>query len=42
VKADYADGILTVTMPKAPETVNRVVKVSLTAAEQRQLAEVDQ
>jgi HSP20 family protein len=42
VKADYVDGILTVTMPKAPETVNRVVKVSLTAAEQPQLTETDQ
>ncbi len=42
VKADYADGILTVTMPKAPETVNRVVKVSLTAAEQPQVTGSDQ
>jgi HSP20 family protein len=42
VKADYANGILTVTMPKAPETVNRVVKVSLTAAEQPELTEANQ
>lgn len=42
VKADYVDGVLTVTMPKAPETVNRVVKVSLNSAEQPQLNEVDQ
>ncbi|MEL7034354.1 MAG: Hsp20/alpha crystallin family protein [Cyanobacteria bacterium J06592_8] len=33
VKADYADSVLTVIMPKAPETVNRVVKVSLNSAE---------
>ena len=42
VKANYADGVLTVTMPKAPETVNHVVKVSLNAAEQSQLNEADQ
>ncbi len=42
VKADYADGVLTLTMPKAPETVNRVVKVSLTNVEQPQLSEADQ
>lgn len=30
VKAEYAEGILTVTLPKAPEAINRVVKVSLT------------
>ena len=42
VKADYVDGVLTVTMPKAPETVNRVVKVSLNAVEQPQLTETDQ
>ena len=42
VKANYADGILTVTMPKAPETVNRVVKVSLNAAEQPQLTDAEQ
>ncbi len=42
VKADYVDGVLTLTMPKAPETVNRVVKVSLTNVEQPQLTEADQ
>ena len=42
VKADYAEGVLTLTMPKAPETVNRVVKVSLNATEQPELAEADQ
>ncbi len=42
VQANYADGILTVTMPKAPETVNRVVKVSLNTAEQPQLTDADQ
>lgn len=41
VKADYADSVLTVTMPKAPETVNRVVKVSLTNVEQPQLGEAN-
>ncbi len=34
--------VLTLTMPKAPETVNRVVKVSLTNVEQPQLSEVEQ
>ncbi len=29
VKAEYTDGILTVTLPKAPEVINRVVKVNL-------------
>ncbi len=42
VKANYADSVLTVTMPKAPETVNRVVKVSLTSSEAPQLTEADQ
>jgi len=42
VKADYVDGVLILTMPKAPETVNRVVKVSLTNVEQPQLTEADQ
>ncbi|MEL7037783.1 MAG: Hsp20/alpha crystallin family protein [Cyanobacteria bacterium J06592_8] len=42
VKADYVDGVLTLTMPKAPETVNRVVKVSLNGVEQPQLNEVAQ
>ncbi|MEA5522899.1 Hsp20/alpha crystallin family protein [Limnoraphis robusta] len=42
VKADYVDGVLTLTMPKAPETVNRVVKVSLNSVEQPQLSEVEQ
>ena len=42
VKADYADGVLTLTMPKAPETVNRVVKVSLNSVEQPQLNEAEQ
>jgi HSP20 family protein len=41
VKADYVDGVLTLTMPKAPETVNRVVKVSLTNVEQPQLSEAN-
>ena len=30
VKADYTSGILTLTLPKAPEVVNRVVKVNFT------------
>lgn len=42
VKADYVDSVLTLTMPKAPETVNRVVKVSLNGVEQPQLNEVEQ
>ena len=42
VKADYADGVLTLTMPKAPETVNRVVKVSLNSVEQPQMNEAEQ
>ena len=29
VKADYTNGILTLTLPKVPEVVNRVVKVNL-------------
>ncbi|MGF1495039.1 MAG: Hsp20/alpha crystallin family protein [Microcoleaceae cyanobacterium] len=29
VAANYADGVLTITLPKAPETINRVVKVNL-------------
>ncbi len=33
VKANYADGIVTVTLPKAPETVNRVVKVNLSSSQ---------
>ncbi len=33
VKADYAEGILTLTLPKAPEAINRVVKVSLNGTE---------
>ncbi|MGL5084048.1 MAG: Hsp20/alpha crystallin family protein [Microcoleaceae cyanobacterium] len=34
VKANYANGILTVTLPKASETKNRVVKVNLTETHQ--------
>lgn len=34
VKADYTNGILTLTLPKAPEVVNRVVKVNLTETHQ--------
>ncbi len=34
VKADYIDGVLTVMMPKAPETVNCVVKVNLNSVKQ--------
>ncbi len=29
VKADYLNGILVITLPKAPEVINRVVKVNL-------------
>ena len=29
VTADYKDSVLTLTLPKAPESINRVVKVSL-------------
>ncbi|MGB3402235.1 MAG: Hsp20/alpha crystallin family protein [Microcoleaceae cyanobacterium] len=41
VKADYVEGVLTVTMPKATETINRVVKVNLTTTEQPQLTETE-
>ncbi|ERT07428.1 hsp20/alpha crystallin family protein [Lyngbya aestuarii BL J] len=43
VKADYTNGILTLTLPKAPEAVNRVVKVNLMEThqpEQLETAEV--
>jgi len=33
VKADYTDGILTLTLPKVEEAVNRVVKVNLAGSE---------
>jgi HSP20 family protein len=33
VEADYTDGILTLTLPKVEEAVNRVVKVNLAGAE---------
>ncbi|MEB3277429.1 MAG: Hsp20/alpha crystallin family protein [Lyngbya sp.] len=39
VKADYTNGILTLTLPKAPEVVNRVVKVNLTATSQPEALE---
>lgn len=29
VKADYLNGLLVITLPKAPEVINRVVKVNL-------------
>jgi HSP20 family protein len=34
VKAEYTDGILTVTLPKAPEVIHRVVKVNLNSETQ--------
>ncbi|VXD22937.1 16.6 kDa small heat shock protein molecular chaperone [Planktothrix serta PCC 8927] len=34
VKAEYTDGILTVTLPKAPEVIHRVVKVNLNSESQ--------
>lgn len=39
VKAEYRDGILTVALPKAPEAINRVVKVSLTDKAEPQSSE---
>lgn len=39
VKAAYTEGILTVTLPKAPEAINRVVKVSLTEKAESQQSE---
>lgn len=39
VTAEYLEGILTVTLPKAPEALNRVVKVSLTEKTETQQSE---
>ncbi len=36
VKANYEEGILTLTLPKAPEVINQVVKVSVLDAHQRE------
>lgn len=44
VKADYSDGILTLTLPKTPEVINKVVKVSVlepSAAESTELEPVN-
>ena len=41
VKAHYEDGILTVTLPKAPETVNRVVKVNLSVPQEAESIEAN-
>ena len=43
ISADYKDGILTLTLPKVEEAVNRVVKVSLKTEEKPALddAEID-
>ncbi|MGB3189754.1 MAG: Hsp20/alpha crystallin family protein [Limnoraphis sp.] len=43
VKADYTNEILTLTLPKTPEAVNRVIKVNLMEThqpEQLEMAEV--
>ncbi len=40
VTAEYSEGILTITLPKAPEAINRVVKVSLTGKTETQPSEM--
>jgi len=37
VKADYTDGILTLTLPKVEEAVNKVVKVNLAGSEKPEI-----
>ena len=41
VKADYSDGILTLTLPKAPEVINKVVKVSVLESNAAESAETE-